>query len=77
LIVRTRDRFQVTSMTITHDMKSAYRIAHRIAMLYNGKIIKVGTPEEMERCEIPQVKEFVADRTAHLSRAGLSDNENK
>ncbi|MBN1552149.1 ABC transporter ATP-binding protein [bacterium] len=66
LIVRTRDRFHVTSITITHDIRSAYRIAHRIAMLYNGKIIKIGTPEEMRSCSIPEVEEFVADRTAHL-----------
>ncbi|MBN1356259.1 ABC transporter ATP-binding protein [bacterium] len=75
LIVRTRDAFQVTSITITHDMKSAYRIAHRIAMLYKGKIIMIGTPDEMKACEIPQVSEFVADRTAHLDLVGRSGNE--
>ena len=63
LIVRTRDQFKATSITITHDMRSAYRIAHRIAMLHKGKIIKVGTPQELQRCEIPEVKEFVSDRT--------------
>ncbi len=66
LIVRTRDRFNVTSITITHDMKSAYRIADRIAMLYQGRVIKIGSPEEMQCSEIPEVRNFVADRTARL-----------
>mgnify|MGYP000860159541 CR=1 FL=1 len=69
LIVRTRDRYRVTSITITHDMRSAYRIAHRIAMLYKGKVIMVGTPEEFSHATIPEVREFVADRTARLTRS--------
>ncbi len=74
LIVRTRDRLKVTSMTITHDMKSAYRIAHRIAMLYKGKVIQIGTVEEIRNSTIPEVKEFVLDRTAHLEAAVSSDS---
>ncbi len=66
LIVRTRDKYHVTSIAITHDMKSAYRIAHRIAMLYKGKVIFVGTPEEIQKCEIPEVKNFVTDRVSTI-----------
>lgn len=69
LIVRTRDRYKVTSITITHDMRSAFRIAHRIAMLYKGKVIMVGTPEEIANASIFEVREFVADRTAYLTRS--------
>ena len=45
LIVALRDRLKVTSVVVTHDMRSAYKVADRIAMLYNNTIIAVGTPE--------------------------------
>ncbi len=64
LIVKTRDHFNVTSITITHDMRSATRIANRIAMLYKGKVIQAGTPEEIMNSALPEVREFVQDRTA-------------
>ncbi len=73
LITRTRDRFNVTSITITHDMRSAYRIGNRIAMLYKGDKIFDGTPEEIKSCEIPEVKEFVKDRTSHISYLNHGD----
>jgi phospholipid/cholesterol/gamma-HCH transport system ATP-binding protein len=75
LIIRTRDSLNVTSITITHDIKSAYRIAHRIAMLYKGKVIQVGTPEEIRGSHIPEVREFVEDRTAMLSRISQPPSE--
>jgi len=59
LIVRMRERLHVTSVTITHDMKSAYKIADRIAMLYRGRILEVGTPEEIQRTENPYVRQFI------------------
>lgn len=64
LIVKTRDHFNVTSITITHDMRSATRIANRIAMLYKGEVIQAGTPEEIMNSALPEVREFVQDRTA-------------
>ena len=45
LIRSLHDRFKVTSIVVTHDMKSAYRIADNMAMIYQGKIIAEGTPE--------------------------------
>lgn len=59
LIVDLRSRVKMTSVAITHDMVSAYRIADRIAMLYEGKIIQVGTPEEIRNSENPIVRQFV------------------
>ena len=44
LMVRMREKLDVTSIVITHDMESAYRIADHIAMLYQGEIIEAGTP---------------------------------
>jgi phospholipid/cholesterol/gamma-HCH transport system ATP-binding protein len=59
LIVRMREKLNVTSVTITHDMQSAYKISDRIAMLYEGKIIETGTPDEIKRTEHPIVRQFI------------------
>ena len=55
-----KKQMSVTSVAITHDMHSAYKIADRVAMLYEGKIIGTGTPEEISRTENPIVGQFVA-----------------
>jgi len=49
----------VTSVVITHDMTSAYKVADRIATLYQGKIIALGTPDEIRNTDDPVVKQFV------------------
>jgi phospholipid/cholesterol/gamma-HCH transport system ATP-binding protein len=59
LIVELRDRLKVTGVAITHDMTSAYKIADRIAMLYKGKIIAVGTPQEMRDSADPVVHQVI------------------
>ena len=59
LIKELHDRLKVTSVAVTHDMVSAYKIADRIAMLHEGKIIQVGTPEEIRYTANPLVKQFV------------------
>ncbi len=60
LIIKTTRALNVTSVTITHDMVSANRIADKIAMLYEGKIIAVGSPDEiMFHQTDPAVREFV------------------
>ena len=59
LIIEMREKLSVTSVTITHDMQSAYKIADRIAMLYNGKIIETGTPDEIRNTDNPVVRQFV------------------
>lgn len=60
LIVRMHERLRVTSVTVTHDLKSAYKIADRIAMLYNGKIIGSGTPQEIENTQDPIIRQFIS-----------------
>lgn len=60
LIIRLREKLEVTSITITHDMVSAYKIADRIAMLYKGKIIEIGTPAEIKKTKNPFVKQFIS-----------------
>ncbi len=59
LIVEMREKLDVTSIAITHDMVSAYRIADRIAMLYKGEIIEVGTPEEIKSSTNEIVQQFI------------------
>lgn len=62
LIIKMREELDVTSVTITHDMKSAYKIADTIAMLYNGVIIATGTSEEMQNSADPFVRQFIEGR---------------
>lgn len=59
LIVEMKRRLQVTGVAITHDMTSAYKIADRIAMLYQGIIQCVGTPAEIKNSSDPVVHQFV------------------
>jgi phospholipid/cholesterol/gamma-HCH transport system ATP-binding protein len=59
LMVRMRDKLGVTSMVITHDMRSAYKISSRIAMLFEGKIVQVDTPENIKNSANPIVHQFV------------------
>ncbi len=59
MIRRTAEDFGVTSVVISHDMASTFRIADRIAMLYQGKIIACGTPAELLAAPHPKLREFV------------------
>jgi len=52
----------VTSVVITHDMVSCYKVADRVAMLYNGVIIEVGTPAEIQATRNPVVQQFISGR---------------
>ena len=59
LIISMHDKLKVTSVVVTHDMKSAYRVADKIAMLYQGQIIAVGTPDEIQKTSHPIVHQFI------------------
>jgi len=60
LILRLRDHLHVTGVAVTHDMKSAFKIADRIALLHEGRIHAVGTPLEIQQTTDPLVKQFIA-----------------
>jgi len=60
LIRSLQKKLAITSVAVTHDMRSAYKIGDRIAMLHNGKIIYEGTPENIQKCEDPMVCQFIA-----------------
>jgi phospholipid/cholesterol/gamma-HCH transport system ATP-binding protein len=62
LISRMREELGVTSLVITHDMKSAYTISDRIAMLYEGRVVEVGTPDEIRNSDNDVVRAFVEGR---------------
>jgi phospholipid/cholesterol/gamma-HCH transport system ATP-binding protein len=59
LIINLKKHLKVTSLVATHDMKSAYKIADRIAMIYKGGIIFNGTPEEAQNTKNEYVRQFV------------------
>ncbi|MBN1223396.1 MAG: ABC transporter ATP-binding protein [Candidatus Aminicenantes bacterium] len=62
LIIRMKNELGVTSVVITHDMVSAYKIADKIAMLYEGRIIEEGTPEEIRNTKNEIVQQFIHGR---------------
>lgn len=64
LIVQTSRQHPVTSIVITHDMKSAYAVGSRIAMLHEGRIRQVGTVEEIQESTDPIVRQFIEGRPA-------------
>ncbi len=62
VILDLSNRLKTTTITITHDMESAFRIGDRIAMLNRGKIIAEAPPEEFKRLEDPRVQQFIHGR---------------
>ena len=69
LMVRMATELGVTGVVITHDMKSAFRISDRIAMLYDGRIRFVGTPAELQSTEDLVVKGFIEGRPELMESA--------
>jgi len=59
LIIELDTKLNITSIVVTHDMVSAYKVATRIAMLYNGKIVEVGTPNQIKNTKNPIVHQFI------------------
>jgi len=62
LMIRMREKLRVTSIVITHDMRSAYHVGSRIAMLYEGTVRQVGTVDEIRHSTDPVVRQFVEGR---------------
>ena len=59
MIVEANERFQITSIVISHDMLSTFRIANKVAMIHKGHLAAAGTPDELRACEDPRVQAFV------------------
>jgi phospholipid/cholesterol/gamma-HCH transport system ATP-binding protein len=69
LILRMDEELGVTSVVVTHDMTSAYRVADRIAMLHDGRIRFVGTPQAIQATDDPIVKGFIEGRPELLEES--------
>jgi phospholipid/cholesterol/gamma-HCH transport system ATP-binding protein len=63
LIITLTEKSKVTSIIVTHEMDSAFRIATRMAMLYQGKIIEEGKPEKLKQSKNPVVSQFLSGST--------------
>jgi phospholipid/cholesterol/gamma-HCH transport system ATP-binding protein len=63
LIISLTEKSKVTSITVTHEMESAFRIATRMAMLYEGKIIEEGEPQTIKQSTNPVVAQFLSGST--------------
>ncbi|MBF0532255.1 MAG: ABC transporter ATP-binding protein [Candidatus Omnitrophica bacterium] len=59
LIVDLTKKLKITSIVVTHNMESVFRIADRVAMLYNGNLLQVGTAQEIRNSSDPIVQQFI------------------
>ena len=73
LILRMQKKLKVVSIVVTHDMTSAYKVADRIAMLYEGRIIGIGTPEEIRNSPDPVIQQFITGS----ARGPITDKQQK
>jgi len=71
LMVRMREQLGVTGIVITHDMRSAYTVGTRIAMLYEGQVRAVGTVDEIQHSTDPLVRQFIEGRATLEGSAPL------
>jgi phospholipid/cholesterol/gamma-HCH transport system ATP-binding protein len=60
LILSLQKKLGTTAVVVTHDMKSAYKVSNRIAMLYEGKIVEVDTPDNIRNSKNPLVQQFIS-----------------
>ena len=64
MIIETQERFGLTVVVISHDLAAAFRVAHRVAMLYKGRIINYGDPQTFQRSPNPIVQQFLEGRAS-------------
>lgn len=62
LMIRTRRELGATALVVTHDLASAFRVADRVAMLYEGRVRQAGSVEEIRRTADPVVRQFIEGR---------------
>jgi phospholipid/cholesterol/gamma-HCH transport system ATP-binding protein len=73
LIINLSEKSKVTSITVTHEMDSAFRIGTRMAMLYQGKVIEDADPETFKQSENPVVRQFLSGSTEGPILEGSQD----
>ncbi|WP_437553038.1 ATP-binding cassette domain-containing protein [Sorangium sp. So ce367] len=80
LIEETRARFKVTSVVISHDMASTFRIAHQAFLVIQGRVVASGTPDELAHGDNEQARQFIAasgvatDEVSRVNRPALADS---
>jgi len=74
LIIELHNKLKVTSIAVTHDMISAYKIADRIAMMYNGRIVASGKPDEIKGTKDPIVRQFITGASKGPITEGIDFN---
>lgn len=72
LMVRMQRQLGVTGIVITHDMRSAYTVGTRIAMLYEGRVLQVGSVDEIKHSTDPLVRQFIEGRAELAPVAGTA-----
>ncbi|AUX22337.1 toluene ABC transporter ATP-binding protein [Sorangium cellulosum] len=81
LIEETRERYKVTSVVISHDMASTFRIAHQAFLVIQGRVVASGTPDDLAYGDNEQARGFIAaagvapDRISRVNRPAPSDGE--
>lgn len=60
LIQQTQEKFGFTAVIVSHDIPDIFEVAHYVAMLYQGQILQLGTPEEIQGSQNPVVKQFIS-----------------
>ena len=71
LILKLKRELNVTSIVVTHDMNSAFKVADRIVMLHEGKLIIDGPPQTIQKSDVPVVRRFVTGEAGDQELAGL------
>src|SRR5688572_12531008 len=73
LIIELSEKIDTTSIIVTHEMDSAFRVATKMAMLYQGKIIETGEPEQLKQSQNPVVAQFLSGSTEGPILEGTQD----
>ena len=76
LILKLQSQLKITSIVVTHDMASAFKVGDRIVMLHEGKIIFDGTPHDIQHTDQPIVKRFVLGEASDQELAAVRGNGN-
>lgn len=66
LIIHLQKTLKITSIIVTHDIKTASKVSNRIAMLYQGKIVETATPEEIKNTKNPIIQQFITGRAQEI-----------
>lgn len=77
LVVRLKNELGVTQVVVTHDMASAYYIADRITFLYQGKVLMVGTPDDIRNSDNGIVQQFIHGKTSGPMQIDAEDSSSK